>query len=193
MIDTHKIKMAPVRFVDSLLDRICAAAGAVAFAQFPQYLVLYIQRLGGHVDEASRNVDKYREIAKEVGKSLYQYSQHLLGSNDPAVFKTGQKIALDLQRYDSLAGALRELEAAPAYKKFFVFLQNMDFDIARATLANFTPGLPFNLEGAAYAAVGIVIGMMAYFCVSRLIIWTVKRIAARNRRPAAPYPPYPAV
>lgn len=192
MIDKNTIMMAPVRFIDSLLDRICAALGAIAFAQFPQYLVLYLQRLGGHVDEASRNIDKYREIAKEVGKSLYQYSQHLLGSNDPAVFKTGQKIALDLQRYDSLAAALKELQTAPAYKKFFVFLQGMDFDIARATLANFTPGLPFNLEGAAYAAVGIVVGMIVYFCVSRLIIWTVKKIAARKRQPAAPYPPYPA-
>jgi hypothetical protein len=191
IIDKNKILMAPVRFVDSLLDRICAALGAIAFAQFPQYLVLYIQRLGGHVDEAARNIDKYREIAKEVGKSLYQYSQHLLGSNDPAVFKTGQKVAQDLQRYDSLAAALKELQSAPAYKKFFVFLKDMDFDIARATLANFTPGLPFNLEGAAYAAAGIIIGMVLYFCVSRLVVLAVKKIAARKQNPA-PYPPYPA-
>ncbi|MBN1495587.1 MAG: DUF2937 family protein [Spirochaetes bacterium] len=195
MIDMNRILMAPARFIDALLDRICAVLGAIAFAQFPQYLILYIQRLGGHVDEAARNIDKYREIAKELGKSLYQYSQHLLGSNDPAVFKTGQKIALDLQRYDSLTAALRELEAAPAYKKFFVFIQNIDLDIARATLANFTPGLPFSLEGAAYAAIGIVIGMILYFCLSRLIVWSVKKLAGRKRQPAPPqpplYPPYP--
>ncbi len=67
MLDKNAILLAPVRFVDSLLDRICAVLGALAFAQFPQYCAQYIQRLGGHVDEAARNMEKYREIAKEVG------------------------------------------------------------------------------------------------------------------------------
>jgi len=183
MLDKNAILLAPVRFVDSLLDRICAVLGALACAQFPQYATQYIQRLGGHVDEAARNMEKYREIAKEVGKSLYQYSQHLLNSKDPAVFRTGQKIASDLERYDQLAAALKELQSAPAYKKFIVFIQNIDLDIARATLGNFTPGLPVTLEGAAYAAAGIVIGMVLYFCVSRLVILLVKKIAGRKQKP----------
>ena len=101
MFDKKKILMAPVRFLDSIADRICAVLGALALAQFPQYLMLYLQRLGGHVDEAARNMEKYREIAKELGQSMYQYSQHLLASKDPAVFKTGQKVVQDLERYDS--------------------------------------------------------------------------------------------
>ena len=183
MLDKNAILLAPVRFVDSLLDRICAVLGALAFAQFPQYLAQYIQRLGGHVDEAAKNMDKYREIAKEVGKSLYQYSQHLLNSKDPAVFKTGQKIAWDLERYDRLGAALKELQAAPAYKKFLVFVKDVDLDIARATLGSFTPGLPVTLEGAAYAAAGIVAGMVFYFCASRLIVLAVKKVAGRKRKP----------
>lgn len=183
MLDKHAIMLAPVRFIDSLLDRACAVLGALAFAQFPQYLAQYIQRLGGHVDEAARNMEKYREIAKELGKSLYQYSQHLLNSKDPDVFKTGQKIAGDLARYDQLAAALKELQAAPAWKKFIVFLQHIDIGIARAALDNFTPGLPVTLEGAAYAAAGIVIGMIVYFCVSRAIILLVKKIAGRGQKP----------
>ena len=183
MLDTNAIILAPVRFVDSLLDRICAVMGALACAQFPQYVAQYIQRLGGHVDEAARNMEKYQEIAKDVGKSLYQYSQHLLNSQDPAVFKTGQKIAADLERYNQLAAALKDLQDAPAYKKFFVFIQHVDFGIARGAWENFTPGLPVTLEGAAYAAVGIVIGMILYFCVRRLIILLVKKIARRKQKP----------
>jgi hypothetical protein len=181
MLNRNAILLAPVRFVDSLLDRVCAALGAVAMAQFPQFCAQYIQRLGGHVDEAARNIEKYREIAKETGKSLYQYSQHLLNSKDPAVFKTGQKIAGDLERYNQLAAALKELQNAPAYKKFFVFISHLDMDIARGAWENFTPGLPVTMEGAAYAAAGIIIGMIFYFCVSRLIIVTVKKIGGRKR------------
>ncbi|HOD16970.1 MAG TPA: DUF2937 family protein [Spirochaetota bacterium] len=180
MFDKRKILMAPVRFLDSIADRICAVLGALALAQFPQYLVLYIQRLGGHVDEAARNMDKYREIAKELGKTMYQYSQHMLASKDPAVFKTGQKIALDLERYDSLAAALKELQEAPAFQKFFVFIKTIDLDIARATWDNFTFGLPLTWEAAGYAVAGIIIGMLLYFCVSRLIMLIVKKIAARR-------------
>lgn len=183
MMDKNAILLAPVRFIDSILDRICAVLGALAMAQFPQYLAQYIQRLGGHVDEAARGMEKYREIAKDVGKTLYQYSQHLLNSKDPAVFKTGQKIAGDLERYDQLAAALKELQNAPAYKKLFVFIKDIDFDIARSTLSNFTPGLPVTLEGAAYAAVGIVIGMILYFCLSRLAILLVKKITGRKQKP----------
>ena len=193
LFDKKKILMAPVRFLDSMADRICAVLGALAFAQFPQYLVLYLQRLGGHVDEAARNVDKYKDIAKELGQTMYQYSQHLLASKDPAVFKTGQKIALDLERYDALSAALNQLQAAPAYQKFFVFLKTIDPGIARATWENYTFGLPLTWEAAGYAVAGIIVGMLLYFCVSRLIIVIVKKIAGRKQQQFAPppsaYPP----
>lgn len=192
MLNARSIMLAPVRFIDSILDRICAVLGAAVFMQFPQYLTLYLQRLGGHVDEAARNLEKYKEIAQDAGKTLHQYSQHLLNSKDETIFRTGQKIAEDIERYNNLAGALKELQAAPVYKKFIVFVQNADLSIARGTLENFTPGLPFTLESAAYAAAGIVIGMIVYYCVSRLIILIFKKIGGRKRPPEQiSYPPYP--
>ena len=192
MIDGKKILLAPIRFIDSILDRICAALGAAVFMQFPQYLTLYLQRLGGHVDEAARNIEKYKEIAQDAGKTLNQYSQHLLNSKDETIIRTGQKIAEDIARYNRLADALKELQAAPAYKKFIVFMQNVDLSIARGTMDNFTPGLPLTLESAAYAAAGIVIGMILYYCVSRLIILLVKKIASGKRPPEQiAYPTYP--
>lgn len=192
MPNAKSILLAPVRFIDSILDRICAVLGAAVFIQFPQYLTLYLQRLGGHVDEAARNLDKYKEIAEDAGKTLHQYSQHLLNSKDETIFRTGQKIAEDIERYNQLADALKELQTAPVYKKFIVFIQNADLSIARGTLENFTPGLPLTLESAAYAAAGILVGMIVYYVVSRLIILIVKRIAGGKRIPEqVTYPPYP--
>ena len=192
MLNAKSILLAPIRFIDSILDRICAVLGAAVFMQFPQYLTLYLQRLGGHVDEAARNLENYKEIAQDAGKTLHQYSQHLLNSKDETIFRTGQKIAEDIERYNHLADALKELQSAPLYKKFIVFIQNADLSIARGTLENFTPGLPLTLESAAYAAAGIVIGMIVYYCVSRLIILFVKKIAGRKRPPEqVSYPQYP--
>ena len=187
MFDKKNIFLAPVRFVDSIFDRVCAVLGAVVFAQVPQFITHYVQRLGGHVDEAARGIGKYREIADDIGKTLEQYIQHLLNSKDPAVFKSGQKIAADLERYNHLANALRELTSAPLYKKFFVFVRDIDFGIARGTAGSFTPGLPLTPEAAAYAVAGIIVGMAVYFIASRAVILSIRKIATRKKT-APPIP-----
>lgn len=188
MFDKKNILLAPVRFIDSILDRASAVLGAIIFAQVPQFITHYIQRLGGHVDEAARGMAKYREIADDIGKSLEQYVQHLLNSRDPAIFKSGQKIAADLERYNHLANALRDLTSAPLYKKFFMFVRNIDLEIARGTAGNFTPGIPLTPEALAYALAGIVVGMAAYFFLSRLIILAVRKIAMRKKTVPPPFP-----
>ncbi len=184
MTSFRMIAMAPVRFVDSLADRICAVIGAAAFAQFPSYLAQYLQRLGGHRDEAARNIDKYREIAAETGMTIQEYAGRLASSGDEVIMKTGRKIAGDIDRLDALSRALQELQGAPACKKFFLFLKNMDFEIARAAWGDFTPGLPLTPEGAAYAAAGVVAGMLLYFIVKKLFLLIARRI--RGRRPGVP-------
>ncbi len=184
MTNFRMIAMAPVRFVDSLADRICAVFGAAAFAQFPAYLAQYLQRLGGHRDEAARNVEKYREIAAETGMTIQEYAGRLASSGDEVIMKTGRKIAGDIDRLDALSRALQELQEAPAFKKFFLFLKNMDFDIARAAWGDFTPGLPLTPEGAAYAAAGVVAGMLLYFIVKKLFLLIARRI--KGRRPGVP-------
>lgn len=185
MKDIKMIAMAPVRFVDSLVDRICAVIGAAAFAQFPSYLAQYLQRLGGHRDEAARHIEKYREIAAEAGMTIQEYAGRLASSGDDVIMKTGRKIVEDVDRLDALSRALQELQSAPAYNKFFLFIKNIDFDIARAAWSDFTPGLPLTPEGAAYAAAGVVAGMLLYFIVKKLLLLIGRKIRSRKRGTSA--------
>ena len=57
--------------IDGVLSRAFAAAGALAAVQFPNFVVHYMQRLGGHIDELRRMVDSGRA---EVAFSLYPTS-----------------------------------------------------------------------------------------------------------------------
>ncbi|TFH42208.1 MAG: DUF2937 family protein [Chrysiogenales bacterium] len=180
------ILLAPFRFVDSLLDRICAVIGAAAFAQFPSFLAQYLQRLGGHRDEAARNIGKYREIAGEIGMTVREYAGRLASSADDVIARTGRKIAEDVDRLDALTRALQDLRDAPPYSKCIVFVKNADFDIVRAVWGDFTPGLPLTTEGAAYAAAGVVAGMVLYFCVKKLLILVAGKIVARKKGNQAP-------
>ncbi|MCF8227335.1 MAG: DUF2937 family protein [Bacteroidales bacterium] len=43
------------RRIDRLFTAIAGLAGGVAAGQFPQYIAQYLQRLGGHIDEARRS------------------------------------------------------------------------------------------------------------------------------------------
>ncbi|MCU0821432.1 MAG: DUF2937 family protein [Spirochaetes bacterium] len=69
-----------VNYVADKLDRLMTAvfgtAGGLLLAQFPQFLAQYIQRLGGHIDEAILSAKKYNlpdisQRAEELKAGLY--------------------------------------------------------------------------------------------------------------------------
>lgn len=61
-----------VKYIFDKLDRLITAAfgaaGAVLLAQFPQFLTQYLQRLGGHIDEARLASSNYKlsELARRA-------------------------------------------------------------------------------------------------------------------------------
>lgn len=179
------IAKLPLTFFDNILDRVAALTGAVAMAQFPQFVAQYIQRLGGHVDEAGRNVESYRRTAEGVGKSLELYVQHLTRSGDSVVVSMGQKITEDLSRYNGLLAAMKELKDATPFNKFFIFVKNLNFDIFSGTLRDFTPGMPVTAEGLCYALVGMIIGMAMYWLIKKGVVALVRRIRGGSAVPAA--------
>lgn len=178
------IAKLPLTFIDSIIDRGFALAGAVVMAQFPQFVAQYLQRLGGHVDEAGRNIESYRRTAEGVGKSLEMYVQHLTRSGDSVVASMGQKITDDLARYNGLVAALKELKEATPVSKFFIFIKNMNLDIVGGTLKDFTPGVPVTAEGLCYALAGMILGMALYWLVKKAIVALARRIAGGSAAPA---------
>ena len=61
----EKILLYPFRFLDGLVDRVVSLAGAVGLAQFPQFFAQYLQRLGGHLEEARLVIARYRAAARK--------------------------------------------------------------------------------------------------------------------------------
>jgi hypothetical protein len=46
--------------LDRFLAALAGAAGGLMFVQFPQFLAQYLQRLGGHIDEATLSAMKFK-------------------------------------------------------------------------------------------------------------------------------------
>jgi len=164
---------------DSLLDRILCVVGAVSFSQGPEFMQQYLQRLGGHLDEARRQLDVFRQTAAQSGLSIDQFIGQTAANTDPAVAKLGGVMTATVQRVSSLQSAHDALLHSALWERPFVFVRHLDFDIARATGAVFKPAVPTTIEGAAYALTGMLVTLALYHVL-------FKRLLRLFRAPSAP-------
>jgi hypothetical protein len=147
---------------EKLLDRALCAAGAVLFSQLPEYFQQYLQRLGGHLAEARRELELFTQAARRSGLNLDQLATDVSGQKDPAVARLGRVILEAHARVDVLASSESALRNASGWTRPFVFLGHLDPAIARGTWEAFRPAVPTTAEGFAYAAAGVVAMLALY-------------------------------
>ena len=142
-----------------------AAVFAAGSAQGPAFVQAYLQRLGGHIDEARHTVFELRDGA--MSRAVTDD-----GSREKLVEVFSTRLA-DLE-------ASREtiLTAHPLWRPV-VMARQADRDIAAATAEAFTPAMPLDPTSLIYAAIGLVFGWIVW----ELVQWPVKaRLRARRQR-----------
>jgi hypothetical protein len=144
------------------LDRVLCVAGAVLFSQVPEFFQQYLQRLGGHLAEARRQLEQFQQAASQAGVNLDALITDVSAQHDPSVARLGQVMVETRARVETLASAEAALRHASLWSRPFVFLKDLDPGIARGTLAVFKPAVPTTLEGLVYAAAGTV-AMLAFY------------------------------
>ncbi|HPU00810.1 MAG: DUF2937 family protein [Firmicutes bacterium] len=177
----------PMRLLNGFLDRAFALAGALLLAQFPQFYSQYIQRLGGHLDEARRTVDLYSKNAALLGLTLEQYIEHHLGSKSEVFVSTGRIIVSLLERLQRLESSFAALVEAPPWMRPWVFLKEVQLPIAAQAWRDFTPGIPTTMEGFIYAAAGLLLGWSCY----SLARWIVRKLAGLFKKSPCGQPETP--
>jgi len=167
--------------VEGFLDRLVCVIGAVTLAQAPEFFQQYLQRLGGHLDEARRQLAAFAQAAQAAGKPMARFIADTLANPDPGVARLGETIQETVDRVDTLAAAQQALTDASGWTRPFAFLGHFQADISQATLAVFKPAVPTTLEGAVYAATGVALAFAGWHFLIRL---PLRRVLAA--RPAAP-------
>jgi len=156
----------PVRSVlsagEAFIDRVLCVAGAVAFSQVPEFIQQYVQRLGGHLDEARRQLEQFQATAAKSGLTLDQLIHATSATADPAVARLGTVIRASQARVEALAADEQAIRAAHLFDRPLVFLHHADPEIVRATWSIFRPAVPTTAEGLVYALVGMVIFLAFY-------------------------------
>lgn len=170
-----KILLAPFLFVESVTDRAVAAAGALIFMQIPSFMVQYLQRLGGHVDELRRLIGRYKAAAADNGRTLDEYIQLHIQSGVKEFASTGKLMTENLDRFNFLSNAHQQMSGATGIKKFFLFIKNSDMEIIRGTYKDFVPGISFSTDSIIYALGGIAFFMSLYLLLKKCIVLIYRR------------------
>ncbi|RXK53179.1 DUF2937 family protein [Oleiharenicola lentus] len=147
---------------DSLTDRILCVVGAVLFSQGPEFMQQYLQRLGGHLDEARRQLATFQKTADQAGLTLDQFISQTAANADSAVAKLGGVMSDSVDRVASLQSAHDALLSAALWERPFVFVRQLDPSIARATAGVYQPAVPTTAEGLVYALAGMLIILALY-------------------------------
>lgn len=169
---------------EKLLDRLLCVVGAVLFAQAPEFMQQYLQRLGGRLDEARRQLEQLNDVAVRSGLTLDQLVADTSASSDPAVVGLGGVVRAASGRVEALAAADAAIRHASLFARPWVFLRHFDPSIARATLAIFRPAVPTTLEGLLYAFVGMAVLLAAYHGGVKYPLRRVWRARAARRAAA---------
>lgn len=158
---------------DGLLDRIFSVLGAVSLSQIPQFIQQYLQRLAGHADEAMRILERYQLAAERAGMEFDAYITRFKEDPDAIIAEHGIIMYEAVERAEFLTRAVEAIQSSNLFTRPFVFLANLDSDIAWAALQIYQPGVPTTIEGALYALTGILLGLLAYNAIK----WPVYKFA----------------
>ncbi len=135
------MKLGPVAFLGNVVSGAFAAAGAAAGSQLPEFVQQYLQRLGGHRDEA------------------WRFLEGLIRAGTP--FDNPVRVAAE-QRFLALDRSLAEITANHGVARVVAFVESADWDIARAASQVFRPAVPLTPEGLVFAFAGLVLGVLAF-------------------------------
>ncbi len=167
---------------DGLLDRALCVIGTLLFSQVPEFMQQYLQRLGGHLDEARRQLEQFQQTATQSGLTLAKLIEQTTANADPAVAKLGGVMTEALARVDTLATAQAAMQHASLWSRPFVFLEHVDTAIAHATWTIFKPAVPTTLEGLLYSLAGMLTLLAIYHLgIKYPVACTLRRRKVRPR------------
>lgn len=152
-------------------------------SQAPEFIQQYTQRLGGWRDAYMVDVAELDASAKKLGQTREDYIAALRANSEPEAREEGDRWARKVAYLEALKRAYSELREAPSWSRVAVFIRHYNPELARRTWTAFKPAVPTTPEGAAYGAVGFVVGWLLVIAGGMPYrIWQDRRTAAAKKK-----------
>lgn len=124
-----------------------AAAAGMAASQVQAFIDQYLQRLGGHLDEAMLNLDRIENGVRYQTMST----------------TVRQELEADASlRVNELQSAYDAICGSGLLMRPYTFFNKADDSILSGTLGDFVPALPLDTNALVYVCAGIVLALVAY-------------------------------
>jgi len=136
-----------LRKLDVFLAAGVVAGSGAAASQAQAFIIQYVQRLGGHLDEARAvltNIQtglRYKLMNETVRVELEREAQ---------------------ARVNELAGAYNAIAGSNIFAQPISLFRNADPTIVAGTWRDFVPVLPLGADNITYVIVGMVLGYIVY-------------------------------
>jgi len=150
------------RTFDGFVDRLLCVLGAVLFSQGPEFMQQYLQRLGGHLQEAQRQLGLFRQAASQSGNTLEAFIVQTRTNSNAGVVQLSSVMNDALERTASLQSSYDALTHSALWTRPFVFIRHVDPAIAQATWVAYLPAVPTTVEGLLYALAGMLVFLLLY-------------------------------
>lgn len=154
------------RRLDHLGSAAAGGVGGLGFSQAPAFTHAYLQRLGGHIDEARRTIEKLA-----TGDILPWMRE---AGREQAV----AELTLRLTELERLQQVLLD---SPAVLRPFTLLRRADWSIARNAADAFTPAVPLDPASIVWTLIGVIVAAL-FWDTTKIPFWAAGKL--RERRAA---------
>lgn len=168
--------------VGNLIDRLSVMVGAIVGSQVPTFIQQYMSRLEGHVEELQKILNQLRGAASISNKTLEEYIHKFIINPDQDFVHHGEFLQSLVIRYEQLNQTLYHLTQSSVWTRPYMFLHDLQHDIAHSTLISFQPGIQFNLEGLTYILIGSIAGWAFYQILAKIFTIGFSRVVVNSKQ-----------
>jgi len=130
------------------------------FAQAPEFMQHYYQRIGGAVDELDRVVQHFDEDSRRSGYDRASALSVMANNSEQLIRDQAVRMNETVARLDRLRKQQRSLKEGSAFERFATFVASYDPSLAQRTWDAYTFALPLSGDGILFAFVGYVVSLL---------------------------------
>ena len=148
---------------------VLAIVPAFLFAQAPEFMQQYFQRIGGAVDELARIVQHFDDDSRGSGYDRAS-ALSLMGKNPEKLIRD-QSVRMNetITRLDRLREQQRSLKEGGAFERFATFVTNYDPPLAQRTWDAYAFAIPMSANGFLFAGTGYVVSLLGLLLLGALL------------------------
>ncbi len=160
----------------NILDKLLLVAAVLLFTQIPHFMDQYTQRIAGHYETEQAYLEKFQTIADDFYHGdLNLMVKDFKASKRGGIIRIAELIEGSMRRVEALQQALQVLRGKDFFRKLGYFATTPDLMIAKGTLTDFQPGMPFSAEAILCGASGGLLSILLFAVSVRLPLFVLRR------------------